>query len=160
MDLSIDSLLFVQPIASLQQIPMAFLESPRGDQQLAKVKAQASSDRSQSLRVYGTKIVLIIYSGESYEIIEIVQLKDMELDEGYILSSHSSLFRRPKGIVQICPRDAYQLTKKLEGIIKSIHMIVRDRGRFIMELYLKKSASDKCERTKRFNGKEDFRSLK
>ncbi|KAL9829994.1 hypothetical protein AtNW77_Chr3g0184751 [Arabidopsis thaliana] len=96
---------FVQPIASLQQIPMAFLE-------------------------------------------------------------------RPKGIVQICPRDAYQLTKKLEGIIKSIHMIVRDRGRFIMKeerhdsncaflrFPLSLSASDKCERTKRFNGKEDFRSLK
>jgi len=82
---------------------------------------------------------VIIHSGESYEIIEIVQLKDMELDEGYILSSHSSLFRRPKGIVEICPRDAYQLTKKQEGIIKSIHMIVRDRGKFIMELYLKKS---------------------
>jgi hypothetical protein len=91
------------------------------------------------LRVFGTKIVVIIHSGESYEIIEIVQLKDMELDEGYILSSHSSLFRRPKGIVEICPRDAYQLTKKQEGIIKSIHMIVRDRGKFIMELYLKKS---------------------
>ncbi|AEE76962.2 hypothetical protein AT3G24929 [Arabidopsis thaliana] len=50
-----------------------------------------------------------------------------------------TLRRRPKGIVEICPRDAYQLTKKQEGIIKSIHMIVRDRGKFIMELYLKKS---------------------
>ncbi|AEE76961.2 hypothetical protein AT3G24929 [Arabidopsis thaliana] len=130
------------PIALLQQIPMAFNKRYGGGKEWLQLTKRPKSKVflwRTLRRVFGTKIVVIIHSGESYEIIEIVQLKDMELDEGYILSSHSSLFRRPKGIVEICPRDAYQLTKKQEGIIKSIHMIVRDRGKFIMELYLKKS---------------------
>ncbi|ANM65185.1 hypothetical protein AT3G24929 [Arabidopsis thaliana] len=99
MDLTIDSLLFVQPIALLQQIPMAFNKRYGGGKEWLQLTKRPKS-----------KVFL-----------------------------WRTLRRRPKGIVEICPRDAYQLTKKQEGIIKSIHMIVRDRGKFIMELYLKKS---------------------